>query len=136
MRAIFFVLSAALVVGVAFWAYDMNYRTQSAMKRVKSLQTEIARERETTTMLKAEWAWLSRPERLAALVRQHRDELQLIPLAPEHFADTILIAYPGPQAAAPVEEETYDAPVGLRVTHVPNGFDTPRPRPYHRPVGG
>ena len=48
-------------------------------------------------MLKAEWAYLNRPDRLRELAEMNFADLQLLPLLPEHFADVELVAYPKPE---------------------------------------
>ena len=94
MKSPIYVLAIALVVGVAFWAYQVNYRTKAALERVDDLQREIAAEREAIGVLRVEWAWLNRPERLEALVELHLATLGLIPLHPEHFGELRMVAYP------------------------------------------
>jgi hypothetical protein len=55
-------------------------------------------------VLKAEWAYLNRPDRLRALVDAHAETLDLVPLAPEHFGEAAMVAYP------PEEPTLVDAP--------------------------
>lgn len=91
-------LSAAVLVAVcATWAYRVNYATQEAANRVADLRAEIAAEREALAVLSAEWAYLNRPDRLAALVAGPGAELKLAPLAPESFGETAMVAYPPPE---------------------------------------
>lgn len=104
MRTFLYVLCGALVIGVAYWAYKENYRTQASLRRVATLQQEIADEREAISVLGAEWAYLNRPERLHELVEMNFAELGLLPLLPEHFADVELVAYP-PTKVDPAEVE-------------------------------
>ena len=94
MKSPIYVLAIAMVVGVAFWAYQVNYRTKAALERVDQLQREIAAEREAIGVLRVEWAWLNRPERLEALVELHLATLGLMPLHPDHFGELRMVAYP------------------------------------------
>jgi len=94
MRAFLYLLCCGAVVSVAYWAYKENYQTQSSIRRVSELQTQIADERESISVLKAEWAYLNRPERLRDLVNLNFGDLGLLPLLPEHFVDIELVAYP------------------------------------------
>lgn len=88
-------LSAAVLVAVcATWAYRVNYATQEALNRLGDLRTEIAAEREALSVLNAEWAYLNRPDRLAALVAGPGAGLGLVPLAPEQFGEVATVAYP------------------------------------------
>lgn len=94
MRPLFLILSALAVLSLAIWAYRENYATQEALKKVEGLHREIAVEREVLAVLKAEWAWLNRPERLRDLAELNFDRLGLLPLQPEQFGRIDQIAYP------------------------------------------
>ncbi|MFT6104513.1 MAG: hypothetical protein ACJA1E_000935, partial [Paracoccaceae bacterium] len=47
MRGLFYVLSAMAVMGLAYWAYQENYRTQAVLGDVRSLEADIGHLRET-----------------------------------------------------------------------------------------
>ena len=94
MKAFFSVLSAAIVMALATWAYNENYRTQALLRNIDRLNAEIAADRERLAVLRAEWAWLNRPERLRDLVELNFDRLGLLPLSPEHFGSVDEIVYP------------------------------------------
>lgn len=81
-------------MALAFWAYSENYDTRQALNGVDDLQRRIGSERETLAILRAEWAYLNRPERLRDLAGLNFERLQLLPLTPEHFARVAQIAYP------------------------------------------
>lgn len=94
MRVITGVLLGAMVLGLAFWAYQENYRTRQALAEVRETQREIGRLQERLAVLRAEWAYLNRPERLRALAALNFDRLGLMPMAPEHFGRIDQVAYP------------------------------------------
>ena len=96
MRTILFLASIACVIGLAFWAYSENYRTQAAVRDVERLNREIGVARERLNILKAEWAYLNRPDRLHDLANINYDRLGLMPLTPEHFGRIDQVAYPVP----------------------------------------
>ena len=96
MRGLLHVLAALGVMGLAFWAYQENYRTQEAIKEVRNLHAQIGAQHERLRMLNAEWAYLNRPDRLADLAELNFDRLGLLPLMPDAFGDVGDIIYPLP----------------------------------------
>lgn len=98
MKSLLYVLTALSVIGLAFWAYHENYRTQEALSETESLQREIGLKRARLGVLRAEWAYLNRPERLRELADLNFARLQLLPLAPEQFGRIDQVSYPVDQA--------------------------------------
>ncbi|WP_323785585.1 cell division protein FtsL [Thalassovita sp.] len=94
MRSFFYIFTALAVIGLAFWAYQENYKTQAALDQTEELQAAIGQARSRLATLKAEWAYLNRPDRLRELADINYDRLGLLPLAPEQFGKTDQIAYP------------------------------------------
>lgn len=72
------VLSAAAV-------YDMKYEAEIAAENIKQKQAEIAQAHEDISLLKAEWALLTRPARMRDLLERHKDILNLAPLSSNHI---------------------------------------------------
>jgi len=95
MRSILYVLTAVFVMFLAYWAYHENYKTQAALDEVEALQRDIGQMREELAMLRSEWAYLNRPDRLRALAEINYERLKLMPLRPEQFGRVDQIAYPG-----------------------------------------
>lgn len=106
MRSLFYVLTALAVMGLAFWAYRENYRTQAKLSEIDRLQSEIGHLRESMNVLKAEWAYLNRPDRLRELAEINFDRLQLLPLRAAQFGTAAQVDYPEkplPPVTDPVE---------------------------------
>lgn len=85
MRGIVLIPSAMVVMGLAVWAYQENYRTQAAAQKAETVAQEIGALRERRKLLEAEWAYLNRPARLADLAELSFPQLGLLPMRPEQF---------------------------------------------------
>lgn len=94
MKTLVYTVAIGSVIGLAYWAYQENFRTQQAQDRVRGLQAQIADTREAISVQQAEWAYLNRPERLRDLAEMNFDRLGLLPLTPAHFGDVEQVAYP------------------------------------------
>jgi cell division protein FtsL len=67
-------LNAVLMLGVlisAYVLYSHEHATRSAERDIARLKTGIADQREAIKVLGAEWASLTRPDRLQTLADQH-----------------------------------------------------------------
>lgn len=105
MRPLTYLACALLVMGLAFWAYRENYRTQASLADMRQIQREIAGLREDLGVLRAEWAYLNRPERLRELVDLNFDRLQLIPRESGQVMGLGHIDYPKPPPPPEPESE-------------------------------
>lgn len=94
MRTLLYTLAIGSVVGLAYWAYQENFETQQALKRLSAVQAQIGDTREALAVQRAEWAYLNRPDRLADLVKLNFADLGLLPLTPGHFGAVDQVAYP------------------------------------------
>ena len=94
MRSLIYVAMVMSVFGLAFWAYQENYKTQAEIERVKELRYEISDRREAISVLTAEWAYLNRPDRLRELADLNFDRLGLLPLHPDQFGRVDQVAFP------------------------------------------
>lgn len=94
MRSFFYIVTTMMVMVLAVWAYRQNYETQASLRDVDKLRAEIANLRQRAGVLRAEWAYLNRPERLSDLADLNFDRLGLLPLRPDHFGHVDQITYP------------------------------------------
>ncbi|MDJ0823223.1 MAG: cell division protein FtsL [Paracoccaceae bacterium] len=104
MRSFLFVLTALAVIASGYWAYHENYKTQAALDDVAQLQRDIADARERLAVLRAEWAYLNRPDRLRDLADLNFDRLGLLPLRPDQFGRVDQVAYPMPETLLQISE--------------------------------
>lgn len=107
MKSVTYLAVVLIVMGLAFWAYRENYRTQAAISEMSQIQREIAGLREDLGVLRAEWAYLNRPERLRELVNLNFDRLQLVPVESDQYLDLGHVDYPKP----PPAPETTDSAI-------------------------
>lgn len=100
MRALLYITLFATLMGLAFWAYRENYKTQAALDEVRGLQSEIAGLRDALALQRAEWAYLNRPDRLRELATINFERLGLLPLEPGQLGPVSAIAAPPPALPA------------------------------------
>jgi len=55
----------------AFILYSLEHATRRTERQIANIQSDIAQEHETITLLTAEWSNLTRPERLQKLAEQY-----------------------------------------------------------------
>ena len=73
------IVALAITVMFAFGLYKLKYNTSISEDQLVQLQRDIAQEQRALRVLKAEWSYLNRPERIQALAAKH---LELEPLDP------------------------------------------------------
>lgn len=86
MRGLVLGLCILFLMGAGSWAYRQNYETRDVFDRNRARQIDIAEAHQRLSMLRAEWAYLNRPDRLQDLVSLNFDRLGLLPLNPDQFA--------------------------------------------------
>lgn len=106
MRNALLFLAALGVLGLAFWAYKENYRTKASIDQMSVVRNDIAMLRESLGVLRAEWAYLNRPDRLQELVNLNFDRLGLVPFESAQFATLAQIARPAPKPEPEAEAVT------------------------------
>ena len=94
MRTVMYILTTLAVIGLAFWAYRENYATQAALGRTDDLRSEIRMAHDRLSVLRAEWAYLNRPDRLRDLAELNFGTLGLLPLQSNQFGAIDQVAYP------------------------------------------
>ena len=97
MRTVLYILTTVAVVALAFWAYRENYATQQALTEADELHISIRDAHARLAVLRAEWAYLNRPDRLRDLADLNFDRLGLLPLQPDQFGQVDQVAYPQPE---------------------------------------
>ncbi|MEM1161308.1 MAG: cell division protein FtsL [Pseudomonadota bacterium] len=116
-------LLVLLIIAIAGWAYNVNYNTLTTLDRVKDLRAQIADEREAIQVLRVEWAYLNAPDRLAQLVEENNDALQLAPMTPDALQEVAVVPFLKPG------ETLSEQLVGEPSERVIGGFPIPAARP-------
>ncbi|MGB0661616.1 MAG: cell division protein FtsL [Mangrovicoccus sp.] len=98
MRFLFGLILGLTALSLAFWAYRENYQTKEVLKEIRVVQSEIADLQDRSAMLRAEWAYLNRPERLRDLVELNMPSLDLEDMEPQHFGALDQVGYPAQQS--------------------------------------
>ncbi|MFT6674556.1 MAG: hypothetical protein ACJAVM_000739 [Sulfitobacter sp.] len=94
MRAVLYILTSLAVIALAFWAYRENYATQAALGEADKLHGNIRQAHARLAVLRAEWAYQNRPDRLRDLAVINFDRLGLLPLQPDQFGQVDQVSYP------------------------------------------
>ncbi len=94
MRTVLYILTTCAVIGLAFWAYRENYATQQTLSEADKLHANISEAHTRLAVLRAEWAYQNRPDRLRDLAEINFERLALLPLHPDQFGQVDQVSYP------------------------------------------
>ncbi|MBI1867028.1 MAG: hypothetical protein HYS06_01790 [Methylocystis sp.] len=71
------VLAVVALVGSAVYAYSIKYQTILRAEQIAKMKHEVKAERDAIAVLRAEWSFLTRPERVQELSARYLDLQQL-----------------------------------------------------------
>jgi hypothetical protein len=114
MKTFLYILTSLAVVGLAFWAYRENYATQDALDETAKLHREIRAAHARLAVLRAEWAYLNRPDRLRELADLNFNRLGLMPFHAAQFGLVDQVPFPEEPAILPIL-----SPVSLSTANAP-----------------
>ncbi len=77
-------------VGAAVAAFVIKYEVRSLEDELSRLENELVDRREAIHVLRAEWSYLNRPDRLTELAKRHLD---LVPMAPAQMSILVDVPY-------------------------------------------
>ena len=72
------IIQISLIIAAAFWLYQVKYDVRELKKEVAVLEKELNTEYDSIHVLQAEWAYLTRPDRLAKLASKYLKTMQTI----------------------------------------------------------
>ena len=79
------VVSVVAAAGSAVFVFQVKYRAEAVAEHAAQLQRDLDQEKETQSLLAAEWSLLIQPARVQELVGRHQDVLKLQPLDPKQI---------------------------------------------------
>ncbi len=75
-------VSVIAAAGAAIFVFQVKYRAEAVADHAAELQRSLDQEKETLSLLEAEWSLLLQPARVQDLVERHSERLKLQPLDP------------------------------------------------------
>ncbi len=75
-------VSVIAAAGAAIFVFQVKYRAEAVADHAADLQRGLDQEKETLSLLEAEWSLLLQPARVQELVARHSERLKLQPLDP------------------------------------------------------
>lgn len=122
MLKLLHVVAIGALVSSAVYAYSIKYETTLEAEHQQKLKAQTQRERDAIAVLKAEWQFLNRPDRVQVLAERHLDLQSFTVSQVVRFSD---IPARGPKVDA-IGRKLEDLGLGLPT-------ETPRDR---KAVGG
>lgn len=122
------IIAIGALVSSAVYAYSIKYETTLATEHLQKLKGKTQRERDAIQVLKAEWQFLNRPDRVQMLAERHLD---LQPFVVTQVVKPSDIPNRGPKVDA-IGRKLEDLGLGLPTETPRNtkaGATTPGPMP-------
>ncbi|MBR7651377.1 cell division protein FtsL [Brucella oryzae] len=85
LRTFDIIMIAAMLVAATV-TYTIKYDAEKQIAVIGKLKRQINSEKDTITLLRADWALMTQPGRLQSLVGVYAKELNLQPIEPEQLA--------------------------------------------------
>jgi hypothetical protein len=70
------IVAICALVGSAVYAYSIKYQTSYRAEQIAKTKIEIKAERDAIAVLRADWAYMNRPERLQPLAEKYLPDLK------------------------------------------------------------
>nr|WP_321980272.1 hypothetical protein [uncultured Cohaesibacter sp.] len=85
-RLINFLLVLFALMG-AFWLFQVKHEAKEEGEKIAILKGQIQDEKDALLLLKAEWSYLNRPQRIQRLTDEFSDQLGLKAIEPYQIGD-------------------------------------------------
>ena len=116
IRRILNIVMFVIMIAGAAVTYDMKHKAELAAEHNARLEAEIAKEKDSIALLRAEWSLLTQPSRLQTLVDKYSDHFKLQPFAPSQIATLDQIPVRPPPTPAAASSGAADPIAGLAAT--------------------
>jgi cell division protein FtsL len=80
----------AMAIAAAVAAFVVKYEVRDLEDQLAALESDLVQSQESIHVLKAEWSYLNRPERLTELAERYLD---LVPMGPAQMTTLIDVPY-------------------------------------------
>lgn len=109
MIKIRYILLFTLLSSCVFGLFQVKFKVQQLDNEAKELRKELAHEKDTVHVLKAEWAYLNNPTRLASLSKKFLDLNKVAPdqISPVKPGSIITVAEKKENLALNVENKNF-----------------------------
>lgn len=81
------ILLITVMIGAAAYTYQIKHEAELIEEAVSKVNRKIALEKETISLLQADWTLLDQPGRLQRLVEIYAGELTLQPIRPDQIVE-------------------------------------------------
>lgn len=78
------VLAIAMLIGSAGYAYSIKYDTIYYAEQLAKMKARVQKERDAIAVLRAEWGYLNRPDRVQEVTDRHLPDI--VPATVKHYA--------------------------------------------------
>lgn len=102
------IVMVTIMVAAAAVTYSIKHSTENVLDEVHKLDAQIKLEEDTIDLLKADWALLTQPNRLAGLTQTFQGDLGLEPTDPTQIIqpNELPMMRPEPELPITAENET------------------------------
>lgn len=90
------ILTVLALMGLGFsvvGAYVSSNETRANMRKLSAVEAQIEKEEELLQTYRAEWAYLTNPDRLAELVARYQSQLALAPISDAQYGGLNHVPY-------------------------------------------
>ena len=75
----------AVMISAAAWTYRVKHEAQDIESELAKVEHRISLEKETISLLEADWSLLDQPDRLENIANAYKDQLNLEPIRPDQI---------------------------------------------------